>query len=1229
MVPRGRGATRERGPFVVEGTVGYFDISGFTRINERLAAMGREGAELVKTAINAVFAPLIEVVLGSGGDVLKFGGDALFVLFAGDGHEFRAAVAAAEMHRRIAAVGAVPTPLGPVRLKMSAALHRGSIDVVPVGDERRDVLVVGPAVTAVLELEADANSGTTRVSPAFAACLDRGWVSGPVLATHRIPAPDQVAAEFADTGETGASWVPPPLRRILGVSEVPGEHKQVAIAFVERRGTDASGGQAAARDEALVAATEAIERLSRTHGVMWLESDVGRDAVRWLLVGGAPDALEDAEERMLRTVRELLDEHPELNAGISAGHVFVGDIGHPSRRTYNVMGDSVNVAARLMARAEPGSALVERTVFDRLGAASRRWGHGPVTAFAAKGKRLPITAAALGELEEQTRAGAGVGPDELLGREADLERLRAAVSGVLGSGGLIDVVGEPGVGKSSLVAAAIGGSGAADRPEPITVHVTTADTGSPFAVVRRIVRALAGRTDGIGEYLRHLLDESAPHLRPMRSLLLTALGVADESPVGSVPDEVDPAFRLARTQDALVDLLVVGRSGPVQVVVEDVQWADEASLGVIRRFGAVPRAGWCFVTTRRPASESTGGVLVHVDPLDRAAARAVLLRAAGHRALSDATIERLLDAATGNPLFIGELAAALAAGVTEIPDRIERVIAARIDTLPAADRQLLRRIAVAGDRLDTEMVAEVLGIDIERVHRGAMALASFVEIDPNGRLVFRHHLLREVAAGGLPFRDRRAVHRSAARALAEDAAFDSDRAPVIARHFHAARDAVGTWTWAPHAAEFAASIGAVRDAAELHRLATEAGVLLGATVPRREIAIQHERMGDRAEIAGELELATLGFRAARRNHEHPLDRARVTRRQADVARRQARHTLALRLLTEAERLAAGESARSRLERARIGVARGNVLFHRGRLDASAVRTRRSIEGVSDRRLLAQAYLQLEVVASIQRRPDRAELERLALRHASACRDRLLLGKLALNLGVSAYNEGRWDDALASYASAHAEFSAAGDVVGAGLAMNNRAELLTDQGRLDEAEVLLVEAQRVTVAAGYTVGTLIALSGRSRVALRRGDLADAAARLAAAGSGFEAAGALEMMADTAVRHVELAVAAGEPDDALRLAAEAAERLRSLGDGVAILPLALERFRAAALVAGGRPDEGRRALAAVVTAADRDGAAYEAGVAATWLARLADPDAPPDSRLSRLGVVAVPSISGRVA
>ncbi len=134
-----------------------------------------------------------------------------------------------------------------------------------------------------------------------------------------------------------------------------------------------------------------------------LESDVDRDGGRIILVSGAPQTFGDVEERLLRTMRAVIDGGLPLpvHIGISEGRVFTGQVGASFRRTYTVLGDTAALAARLMARSGEDEVWVAASAFARGGASFEATELEP---FPVKGKSEPVQAVVLGGLRPETAA---------------------------------------------------------------------------------------------------------------------------------------------------------------------------------------------------------------------------------------------------------------------------------------------------------------------------------------------------------------------------------------------------------------------------------------------------------------------------------------------------------------------------------------------------------------------------------------------------------------------------------------------------------------------------------------------------------------------------------------------------------------------------------------------------------------------------------------------------------
>ena len=176
---------------VVDGTLVFADVSGFTALTERLSRRGRIGAEEIVETLNRVFGPMLRIANTRGGELLKFGGDALLFLFRGEEHPEQACDATVEMRAGLRQAASVPTSVGRLSLSMSVGVHSGDVALFLVGSPTRELLILGPAASATAQAEKVANAGEVVVSSDTAARLSPGSTrpraDGELLLRRRAP----------------------------------------------------------------------------------------------------------------------------------------------------------------------------------------------------------------------------------------------------------------------------------------------------------------------------------------------------------------------------------------------------------------------------------------------------------------------------------------------------------------------------------------------------------------------------------------------------------------------------------------------------------------------------------------------------------------------------------------------------------------------------------------------------------------------------------------------------------------------------------------------------------------------------------------------------------------------------------------------------------------------------------------------------------------------------------
>jgi class 3 adenylate cyclase/tetratricopeptide (TPR) repeat protein len=1227
----------------LDGSLVSVDISGFTSLSERLAEKGREGAEELVRTISGIFAALIEVGERHGGDVLKFRGDALLLLFVGDAHAARACGAASDMQWTIEQIGAASGSTRGVELRMSAGVHSGAVHLFLTERPHRELLIAGPAATRVFELEDLAGASEIVVSAETAAAVDRGWLIEERADAHvlrRLDPSRSVVAPPPDVpGERLDEYVPPSLRDHLAVASGEAEHRHVSVAFLKFAGSDAvleeQGPAVLLRRLDEVAA--AVERASDTYGVTWLESDIDIGAVKLYLTAGAPSSTGDDAEGMLRALRDVIEACPgfSLRAGVHRGHVFTGDIGSPSRRTYAVMGDTVNLAARLAAQAGDREILATADVLD----AARTLYASEREPLLVKGKERAVMAHHVGRPTGPREPAPG---DEmpLVNREREVALLGEALNAArLRQFQLIELVGEPGMGKSRLVAVArTHAVGFAEMTLAGEQYARTV----PYGAWRNALRQLVGITpersrEEAGAQLAPFVAATMPDLAPWLPLLSLPFD-ARVAPTAEV-DALDAEESHERLQATLTTFLERMLMMPTLIVVEDAHWLDDASRLLLRHLAAspMPRAWLVLVTTRPSAETMVGpdgpGLRLELAPLDAESAGQLVIAVAAEHALSEDAVQAVALRAGGNPLFLRELVAATRAGEAgELPESVETLLTTRIDTLAPADRSLLRFAAVVGRMFPLDLVGEILADEVPDADDPERweALAEFVHQVGDGEFVFRHDLVRQTAYAGLPYRRRRDIHRRVGLALERRAAGRAEEvAAILSLHFLEAGDGDRAWRYAVAAADQAAAGFANVVAAELYERALAAADLGAVGAPSRARVL--EALGDMRERFGAYEPALHAYRQAREAHEGPLDRARVVARIAHCLDLQGRYDDAVAAFAEARALIGSEDGGAALETgATIEIGLASVAYRRAAY-AEAIAHASAAAALAERADLPGVLAHALVVAGLAHNDlghdEAAPLFERSIAISAEHGLHRVRGSALNNLGIYHYSQGRWDEAVACYRASREAKLHAGDPLGAAVQENNVAEVLSDQGRLAEAELLFRNMVRVSRAANFPIGAALGTGNLGRLAARDGRFVEAHELLDEAAAAFAEIDAGRYVNETHARRAECLVLEGRHSEALEVASALVEASRETPFGG--LEALVERTIGLALHQARRPDEGAPHLLESLRIARDLRAAYEV---ALTLRALADTSAPgsdalraeSDEILARLGVISIPKV-----
>jgi len=793
------------------GAVLFCDVAGFTPLTEALSVLGREGAEELTRLLNGYFTRMIGILSEEGGDVLRFGGDAMTVFFPGDSRG-RAARGAMRMMAAMEEFSDLPTRAGRFTLSMKVGAAYGPVHLGLLGSAECgwDYYAAGPPLDDAADAEHHAVAGRIVFHPTFASGAPPGLVSEPIEggfvrllsrtgepAPPLRPPPEPAEALLRD-------FVPPFLAERAGEG-IMGEHRGTAVAFLSVAGL--GWDDPAASHGTLERLFALLARTARRYRGSVNKLDFGDKGAKAILLFGAPFACERKEEMAARAALELLGspDLPEglrLRVGVSSAPLFSGPVGSPARREFTVMGDGINLAARLMAAAEPGRVLASREIAEAAGGALRFTALPPISV---KGKREPVPL-----FVPQGESSEGRGPEHglLLEREAAQETLRGSL--FEGQGAPVLVEAEAGMGKSALAAWALREARAREIPA-LLIPLAPFSAEREYSAFRAAVRVRLGAEKGDGDERLRLLRDAAltaeePGFRPLLNPFL------------DLPEESTAAVRgLSPKERKELTFAVVKRlfdgGGERVLLFDGLQWADPLSQDLLS-FLTAEAAGkpWRVALFSRPDPRLAPLLREHctslpLPPLSPEGMRVLLAEGHGLSGLSEAGATWFDAKARGNPSVVAALVRALVGegllgpdgsgrlrldedrlSTTAFPDTLEGLFLQQVDALAPTERLVLQEASALGYSVSLNLLAKASSVQEEARGRALATLAAkgLLREDTRGArpyMSFSETLLRDAVYAALPFALGRPLHRRIFEILVGGEGAASPRLwPTLAHH---------------------------------------------------------------------------------------------------------------------------------------------------------------------------------------------------------------------------------------------------------------------------------------------------------------------------------------------------------------------------------------------------------------------------------------------------------------
>jgi predicted ATPase/class 3 adenylate cyclase len=824
------------------GAALFADISGFTPLTEALVrALGpQRGAEELPSQLNLIYDALIAEVDRYRGSVIGFSGDAITCWFDDDaGLEagglrlenpdpvpspqplapapLRAVACALAMQTAMQRFASIAIPgVGTVSLAIKVAVAAGPIRRFLVGDpeiQTIDVLA-GATLVRLAGAEHQAAKGEVVLDEPAAAVLgeqagilewrvdretgDRFAVLGALNVTVDVdPWPELEPTALSDA--IVRPWLLPPVYERLksGLGEFLTELRPAQALFMRFGGIDYDGDeQARAKLDTFI---REVQRLLERYGSYMLQLTVGDKGSYLYAAFGAPLAYEDDTVRAVAAALELqaleLPAIVDKQIGISQGRMRTGAYGGVTRRTYGVLGDEVNMAARLMQHAPAGQAYVSQ-VAQRFTGEVFEWELLPP--LRVKCKSQPLTAFRLiGAQERRTiRLQEPRYALPMIGRRDELALIARRLDEVWrGHGQIVGVTAEAGMGKSRLLAEIIRLAGQ-QQLAAYGGECQSYGTNTSYLVWQNIWRGffgldpawpLARQVQALEQQLTALERTLLPRLPLLGAVLNLAI------PDTELTQSLDAKLRKVSLEALLVDCLRArSRVTPLLLVLEDCHWLDPLSHDLLEVIGrAIATMPVLILMAYRPlelqhllaprVNQFTHFVelpliVLPEEEVEQLVSVKIVQLYGGDSDAPAELIQQLSARAQGNPFYIEELLNYLhdrgvdlqqpeALAQVDLPISLHALILSRIDQLTENQKILLKVASVIGRLFRAAMLWGIYNQfgDQERV-RDDLTILSALELtpldtpDPELAYLFKHILTQEVAYETLPYATRALLH---------------------------------------------------------------------------------------------------------------------------------------------------------------------------------------------------------------------------------------------------------------------------------------------------------------------------------------------------------------------------------------------------------------------------------------------------------------------------------------
>ena len=835
----------------LQAAVLFADISGFTLLTERMAEKGPTGVEAIARILNEYFGQLIDIIHDYGGDVVKFAGDAVIAVWPivsdlqmtssisrADQWQWtmRAAECALEVHQRL-----TNYQVEDANLYLKLAIGMGKISTVHVGGvfNRWEFLMTGTPLVELGIANNIAKAGDILITPSAWKLIRNDCNGMPVEfelrdtiaqggSLHSLNKPSSIFSSpkkpVIPNGVENSlrPYIPGAVinRLTAGQGSWIAELRRVTVLFINLPDIDQNTELDAAQN-----ISKLIQRsVYRYEGSINKINVDDKGITIVAALGLPPFSHEDDPARGVQAALMIRKELANLNVpsyvGVATGRIFCGSVGNESRREYTIIGNAVNLSARLMSAASKQDELIDkyavpilcdRATYD---SAKDAVEFKPLPPQPVKGRTEPVEVFHAQEAKKSVVRS----KTELIGRQEEKTLIAAALQEL--SRGMphqtLVLQGEAGIGKSRLFEDLI------RQAETLDVKTFIGggdgiEKSSPYHAWRPIfdkifeIEDLSAKSDFTGETdvaIQNRVVEKLARIDPDLARYAPLVDVVLPIPIpdNELTSAMSGEIRGGNVRELLARLLSFEASlAPVLIVMEDLHWFDSASWALLVDVQQKVRPLFLALNTRplsdpvpvqfKQIIDAPGTWLVKLEAMMLDDVEALVCQRLGVKSVPPMIGRLIREKSEGHPFFAEELAYALRDSGTlvienqecqvysrlmnfedlALPDTLQAAITNRIDSLDPSQQLTLKVASVIGRIFAFRLLEAIHPIEADKpalpdymVTLTRLSLTLVESEAPDLAYIFKHAVTQEVAYNLMLFSQRRQLHQAVAEWIEEN-----------------------------------------------------------------------------------------------------------------------------------------------------------------------------------------------------------------------------------------------------------------------------------------------------------------------------------------------------------------------------------------------------------------------------------------------------------------------------